>query len=279
MPTIDFISFTEETVRLVKPVLAKKAQPEWWKKSKIADITHGEIARTIRACPAMDDWLKSGWIIETLHDIDVIQGDNNGTFNSEFKVTTLPHHAIASPSHPETQLNNFLPYGLNDRIKSAFKIRQPWNIITPPGYSCLFLDPFLTNNTHFTVWQGIIDTDKFNVNNDNAQMIFYPKVNHSFTIKKGTALCQIIPYKREVWTATYQVHSSKSYIENRNKLTKNVENTSMEEFGKDSKYDTESALGGSSPYRREGQWQEKGKLYKENEPPPECPYHGKTEND
>ena len=53
----------------------------------------------------------------------------------------------------------------------------------------------------------------------------------------------------------------------------------MEEFGKDSKYDTESALGGSSPYRREGQWQEKGKLYKENEPPPECPYHGKTEND
>ena len=28
-------------------------------------------------------------------------------------------------------------------------------------------------------------------------MIFYSKVDHSFTILKGTALCQIIPYKRE----------------------------------------------------------------------------------
>ena len=53
------------------------------------------------------------------------------------------------------------------------------------GYSTLFLDPFLQANKFFSVWQGIIDTDTFNVNQDNAQMIFYSKVDHNFTIQKA----------------------------------------------------------------------------------------------
>ena len=28
------------------------------------------------------------------------------------------------------------------------------------------------------------------------------------------------------------------------------------------------------PYRNEGYWQEKGQFYSEEEPPPECPFHG-----
>ena len=67
-------------------------------------------------------------------------------------------------------------------------MKAPWNIITPPGYSCLYLDPFLFQNKYFATWQGMIDTDAFNVNMDNSQIIFYPKTNNHFTIKEGTPL-------------------------------------------------------------------------------------------
>ena len=43
------------------------------------------------------------------------------------------------------------------------------------GYSTYYVDPFLFQNEYFATWQGIIDTDEFNVNQDNSQIIFYLK--------------------------------------------------------------------------------------------------------
>ena len=121
----------------------------------------------------------------------------------------------------------------NAPIKDAFKMSNPWCIKTPPGYSCFYLDPFLFQNDFFATWQGIIDTDKFNVNKDNSQIIFYPKVDHSFVIPKGTPMVQVIPYKREEWVATYQLKSHKSYIENLSEYTSENENKTMAEYIKD----------------------------------------------
>ena len=273
MPTIDFIAHNEETIRTFKPVLAKKAQPEWWKKTKVFADVQGAKSQTIRACPAMDDWLKTGWIIESQHDIEVINGNEDGVPDRNFKVKTNPVGKIASPNHPHSQLVSFTPWGLPGKIRDAFKLRAPWNVKTPPGYSCLYLDPFLHSNKFFSVWQGIIDTDKFRTNQDNAQMIFYPKVDHSFIIPKGTALCQIIPFKRETWTATYQLASDKSWHTNKSRITQNDDYSTVEELNASPKYkdmDEEMRFG---PYRNEGYWNEKGQFYTEEEPPPECPYH------
>ena len=68
--------------------------------------------------------------------------------------------------------NAFEYMGDDGPVKDAFKMRNPWNIVTPPGYSTLYLDPFLFQNKFFATWQGIIDTDTFNSNMDNAQIIF-----------------------------------------------------------------------------------------------------------
>ena len=84
---------------------------------------------------------------------------------------------------------------------------------------------------YFATWHGIIDTDEFNVNQDNSQIIFYPKVNHSFTIPAGTPLCQIIPFKREEWVATYQLKDSKIWHENRSKHTSHHDMATMDEQG------------------------------------------------
>lgn len=273
MPTIDFIAHNEETIRTFKPVLAKEMQPDWWKKMKVFMDHQGAVTQSIRACPAMDDWLKTGWVIVSQHDIEVINGNEDGVPDRNFKVKTDVKGKIASPNHPHAQLQSFTPWGLAGQTRDAFKLRAPWNIKTPPGYSTLYLDPFLHANKYFSVWQGIIDTDRFRTNQDNAQMIFYPKVDHSFTIPKGTALCQVIPFKRETWTATYQLASTKSWHENKSKHTQNDDYPTVEEWNLSPKYkhmDEEMKFG---PYRNEGYWQEKGKYYKEEGPPPECPFH------
>ena len=277
MPTIDFTTFNDNTIRDFKPILAKSIMPDWWKKMKIFQAVRGKRTQTIRACPAMDDWLKSGWYILANRDIEVLVGqDREGLSNENFITRDHTNSGYNSPSHPSEQFDNAFDYIKNTKghVKDAFKMRNPWNIITPDGYTCFYLDPFLFQNNHFAVWQGIIDTDKFNTNQDNSQIIFYPKVEHSFVIPEGTPLVQIIPYRREEWTATYQLKDAKVWHENRSKYTSNADMPSMDEQGRreyDSYKDEESKQLG--PYRKEGYWQEKGQFYSEEEPPPECPFH------
>ena len=75
-----------------------------------------------------------------------------------------------------------------------------------------YFDPFLFQNKWFPLPD--IDGDTFNKNLDNAQLILYPRQSKSFTIKKGTPICQIIPFRREEWVATYQLRSYNDFVTN-----------------------------------------------------------------
>jgi len=282
MPTIDFTTFNEESLRNFKPVLAKTVSPDWWKKMKIFQAVRGRRAQTIRACPAMHDWLKSGWYILANRDMEILVGqDREGLADENYITRDASDSGYSSPSHPSDQFDNAFDYIKNGKghVKDAFKMRNPWNIITPAGYSTFYLEPFLFQNDYFATWQGIIDTDRFNTNLDNSQIIFYPKTEESFTITKGTPLVQIIPYKREEWTATYQLKDAKTWHENRSEYTTHTDMPSMDEQGRTEydkvKKEEEKRLG---PYRIEGYWEEKGQFFGEDEPPPECPAHIKTKD-
>lgn len=280
MPTIDFIAHNEKTIRDFKPVLAKSVSPEWWKKAKVGMHIKGDFVQTIRSCPAMDDWLKSGWYVLANRDIEVIMYDGQSVTKETLESGERYGPRVVSPSHPSNQaLGSFEYLGKNAPVKDAFKMRNPWNVKTPPGYSCFYLDPFLFQNEYFATWQGIIDTDKFNTNQDNSQIIFYPKVNHSFIIKKGTPMCQIIPYKRDTWTATYQLRSTKNWFNNESVHTMTDENRSITDLNRLTKYqDRENEFNKMGPYRNEGYWKEKGQFYSEDNPPPECPFHRPEED-
>ena len=282
MPTIEFSTFKEDTVRDFKPVLAKSVKPEWWNNMQFFEYNRGHKGAGIRSCPAMDDWLKSGWYLVSSRDMYI---KNGGLSDNENESDVSAHefgedkgdYSFASPSHPKNQMDYAFQYLHDDDapVRNAFKMRNPWNITTPPGYSCLYLDPFLFQNKFFATWQGIIDTDKFNTNYDNAQIIFYPRVGHSFIIPKGTPLVQVIPYRREDWQATYIAYNQKTWRENSSQLTSHTENPSMEEFARIPETSMESRrkdnkLGG---YRVGKLHADKSKLYKQENPPPECPYH------
>ena len=278
MPTIDFTTFNEESLRDWKPVLAKSLSPDWWKKMKVFQHDRGQRIQTIRACPAMDDWLKSGWYILANRDMEVVF-DNGKTYTKECDEEVT--QSQASPSHHVAQFAHSFSYlGEEGPVKDAFKMRNAWNIITPKGYSCFYLDPFLFQNNHFATWQGVIDTDDFNVNQDNSQIIFYPKVSHSFVIPKGTPLVQVIPFKREEWVSTYQLKDSNTWHKDRTE-ERIQELPGMDQVNRE-KYDKllKEKPNNMGAYRSEGHWKQKGKNFKEIEPPPECPFHkGEVDGD
>ena len=78
MPTIEFSTFNEDTLKDSKPVLAKSIKPEWWNNMKFHEYNRGIKQATIRSCPAMDDWLKSGWYLLSNRDIIVKNGRLDG---------------------------------------------------------------------------------------------------------------------------------------------------------------------------------------------------------
>lgn len=249
MPTIEFCSFNDNTALNFKPVLAKTHIPDWWKHSKVDENVRNQYTQTIRACPAMDDWLKMGWYVLADRDIPVMNGNlseatssvdyevekkkwwsSDGTNKDPSKTGIPERKGLCSMSHPADQMLNAVPYtNISNEARAAFKINMGWGIRTPPGYSVMYVDPFLWSNKSFTAWQGIIDSDTFNTNLDTAQAIIYPISGKSFVIKKGTPIIQVVPFKRETWAASYLHYPKSTLYNNLARDLSETENTMLSE--------------------------------------------------
>ena len=84
---------------------------------------------------------------------------------------------------------------------SSFSLMSPWIIRTPPGYSCYFTAPINGENPHIRLFSGIVNTDTY----FNHVNFFFGFREHSPAhgiLKQGMPLVQIIPFKREEWTAS-----------------------------------------------------------------------------
>jgi hypothetical protein len=277
MPTIEFHTYNRETIKNFKPILASKVIPDWWKQMKAAQYVSEAKQHTIRVCPAMQDWLTMGYYLVANRDLVVICGKGKDDNDSvKYTVNDEKDSEYNSATHPNIQFGNvfnFMGEG-NGPIRDAFKMKNPWNIKTPDGYSCFYLDPFLHQNKFFSTWPGIIDTDRFNKNEDNSQIIFYPKVDYSFVIKEGTPLVQIIPFRREEWVSSLQLRDKKSYFDNLSEITnpdKDVDKQGMAQHKRDNPDNDKFKAG---PYRSLGYWKDKTKMFGDVK---ECPFHQKEE--
>ena len=277
MPTIEFHTYYKSAYENFKPVLASSVQPDWWKKMKAQEIVHGRKQHSIKVCPAMQDWLTMGYYLIADRDLHVLNGkgtDDEGYIH--FTVYDPKKTGFASATHPHTQFGNifnFLGAGQGP-IRDAFKMKNPWNVKTSDGYSCLYLDPFLHQNPFFSVWPGVIDTDRFNKGQDNAQLIFYPKVDHPFIISKGMPLVQIIPFRREEWNASYQHRDKKSWLETSSSVTNPEKEAYRQHVGQHKREFPDEDKFKAGPYRAFGYWDNKTKYFNDLK---ECPFHQKEE--
>ena len=142
---------------------------------------------TVKTCVPFLDSLVLGYIIPFDQDylVDPIEND--------FSVTPANKNA-SSEFHDKEQLPKEW-----QKIsgKKVGKFMNKWLIKTPPGYSCLFVQPMNRMEERFDIIPGVVDTDTY-LNLINFPY-FLKKRDEQFLFKRGEPMVQVIPFKRESW--------------------------------------------------------------------------------
>lgn len=203
MPKIEFISPYADFIEQPKPALL--SIPETYKKLSKRLAHHDVKDATVKACMPFLDALTTGYtlslpvevcfkttVTEKEQEIDInfelIYGNN---FPEKFR------HLFKLVSHNDDQM----PDDMKSKYRSLNKILKmdlPWHIKTPPGYSCLFTNPF-NRNSPFKIIDGIVDTDLYG-QNVNYPFYWTGDIYQKETwIPKGFPFVLVVPFKRESW--------------------------------------------------------------------------------
>ena len=155
---IQFIA-SDEKVKAVfdPPVPTSKLLPEWYKDQRKYTTGNFEIGvngnpnHTIKACMPVFDMLSAGYTITMPADAYFEKQEGN-----KYKIHWSTRLLNLIENHPIPQYNEIpAPEGY---FPVVFKLIQPWIIKTPPGYSCLFINPtyrFDSPISIYEAWQGI----------------------------------------------------------------------------------------------------------------------------
>jgi hypothetical protein len=88
------------------------------------------------------------------------------------------------------------------------KFHNYWTIITPKGWSCLFVAPLNREPGKFEIAAGVVDTDTY------RSLIHFPFFATAeegvHVIKKGTPLVQVIPFRRDATNLAAEIRSETS---------------------------------------------------------------------
>ena len=142
------------------------------------------------------DMLTSGYIIQNVIDVDVIKEKTQGNFvENRIKVKDTKY---APEAHRFEMCPVKNPDSRTDK-QHWIKLKNPWLVRTPPGYSCLFIQPVYEFNPNLRLLSGIVDTDTFDL-----PVEFPGWIVNDHVIKAGQPLMQVIPFKREDWNMTME---------------------------------------------------------------------------
>lgn len=192
MSDIEFICSDEQVLKDSPILPAKKVIPNWFKKLPTETKLHiaGDIIPTIKQCMPAMDLITSGYVITNPYELTLFPREEPGAY--------IDYNAQAHIDYmPDTHQYKMCPVKVNEQKKHWVKIKQPWTVKTPAGYSCLFMQPFYEFNHDWRLFPGIVDTDKHDL-----PVLFpgYTTSDEEVTIKQGEPLMQVIPFKRDSWT-------------------------------------------------------------------------------
>jgi tetratricopeptide (TPR) repeat protein len=186
-PLIQFHAIEKDW--LPAPYPALNAIPNWFK-SMAAEVQLPDVRgvlRTAKQCPPFLDAITAGYIIP-------LPGDVNFSLDAAGQLTfDCPNGDASIETHHPAQIA-----GSPWENTTVIKFLNPWVIITPPGYSTLFLPPMNQDPIPFQILAGIVDTDNFyaQINFPAACRMTRGSTCH---LKRGTPLVQLIPFKRDAW--------------------------------------------------------------------------------
>jgi hypothetical protein len=188
---IKFTSTDPVVVEQFSPKPANKSVPGWyrdlgmWEKNQFP----GEGWPTVKHCMPVQDMITSGYIITNPYDTIIEPFESQGI--TDYTTKSVVADYIKSHDHQQC------PVTIGQYRRHYFKINQPWIVRTPPGYSCLFVQPFYHFEDRYTLLPSIVDTDLHDL---EVSLPGYATTDKEFKLEVGQPLIQIIPFKRDEWT-------------------------------------------------------------------------------
>lgn len=187
---VDNATFTDNG-----PAPAVKFLPAWYRKMAkhiggkvgVDVFDRVDLPLSIKACPPFLDSMMSGYIIAAEYDLLVSYENDVPVFRWKAG-GELVHPHDARQIVPEQ-----IPEGYSS---SPLKFINPYQIITPRGYSTLFVHPLNRAELPFYTLSGIVETDVYKI---PVNFPFLIKEGWQGVIPAGTPLVQLIPIKREIW--------------------------------------------------------------------------------
>lgn len=195
---INFLSKYKDIIPEPKPSLLHI--PNEYKKMK---SFHNEsfYSTTVKKCIPFLDALTCGYIIPFPIDYGFRYDQEKSMAIFETNLEVLHDlndfkRSLSIETHNQHQLSEELRHNKRT-VEAVFKFSNPWVIKTPPGYSCIFTQPF-NRNFPFKIIDGIVDTDTFH---QNINFPFYWTNPHTekVILKRGSPMVLVIPFKRERW--------------------------------------------------------------------------------
>lgn len=190
---VEFFTILEGLETICPPVESKKFLPDWWNNIKKSDGTCPvsnipTVPGSVKKCPAVADYLLSGFIIPCWTDIYIDPSDlNNPTIQPSMSNIPSINRVV------ETVYNMHLPENVLKEYPLTIKVQTPWIIKTKKRYSIKASDPFYHFNLNYVCVPGIVDTDYYN----NLSVQIMIKSREPFVIPFGSPLILIQPFKRE----------------------------------------------------------------------------------
>ena len=173
----------------IKP--SKKVVGEWLKElpNEKEVPREGLQFKTIKECMPAMDMMTAGYTIFNTYELQISPTQRHGY--EDVNVATNNMDYVTTHHHEQC------PVKIDGKKKHFIKVHQPWLVKTPPGYSCLFMQPFYDLEQRYRLMPAIVDTDKHDL---PVLLPGYTVNSEPFTIEPGTPLMQVIPFKREDWT-------------------------------------------------------------------------------
>jgi hypothetical protein len=174
---------------LPAPYPAVRGLPAWYKAmpgdADVSDL--GGNLHTVKQCPPFLDAMGAGYILPLSGELRFAT-DDAGALTWE-----SPHGDASIETHHPAQIAGS-PWA--DQV--VIKFINPWIIVTPPGYSTLFVAPLNQESGAFEILSGLVETDGL------YAPVHFPAVcrmarGSAITLPRAMPLVQAIPFKRDAW--------------------------------------------------------------------------------
>lgn len=191
-----FLTSSPEYVDLAPPKPASQFIPAWykqlqreWTEMRSEEENWDKLPyrdNTLKKCPTVKDIMFSGYIIPLWLDLKISHDKDTGFqwYNKHAYDDTITYHNPASIGSMPIQPSSY---------HTALKFSNPWDIITPPGWSVIITTPWYHRVWEIEVLPSLVETDSYHQMN-------IPFLYHGTgekTYRQGMPLIQVIPYKRE----------------------------------------------------------------------------------